>query len=195
MKRIKLSDEKLRNSIIYFVKNTRYLGVTKLMKLLYFLDFFHYSNTGRSVTGLRYHAWDLGPVPVDVWTELRVGNGALHLDTVVKTEKKSGRNGNEFIAIKAVEPSASVDEDVFTDRELHFLQQVSEVFRDSTAEQMVEATHLPNHPWDVTFNTKGKDVLIDYELALIGVQPPEVIDNIREWQDNRLEVEGILDQL
>ena len=33
--------EKLINAIIYFAKNTRFLGKTKLCKLLYFLDFEH----------------------------------------------------------------------------------------------------------------------------------------------------------
>jgi uncharacterized phage-associated protein len=55
--------EKLINAIIYFAGNTRFCGKTKLFKLLYLLDFHHFRDSGRSVTGLDYHAWKNGPVP------------------------------------------------------------------------------------------------------------------------------------
>jgi hypothetical protein len=41
--------EKLVNAIIYFCHNTKYCGKTKLMKLLYFLDFIHFKQTAKSV--------------------------------------------------------------------------------------------------------------------------------------------------
>jgi len=57
--------EKLVNAIVFFAGNTRYCGKTKLFKLLYLLDFHHFRETGRSVTGLEYRAWKHGPVPFD----------------------------------------------------------------------------------------------------------------------------------
>ena len=39
--------EKLINSIIYFISNTKYCGKTKLFKLLYYLDFMHFIGTKR----------------------------------------------------------------------------------------------------------------------------------------------------
>jgi len=62
--------EKLINAIIYFANNTKRCGKTKLLKLLYFLDFRHFKQTGKSVTGLDYYAWDMGPVPKDLYNEL-----------------------------------------------------------------------------------------------------------------------------
>src|SRR3972149_1376061 len=62
--------EKLINAIIFFADNTRFLGKTKLCKLLYFLDFGHFKETGRSVTGMDYYAWKMGPVPVDLYEEV-----------------------------------------------------------------------------------------------------------------------------
>jgi len=55
--------DKLINAIIYLSSNTNYCGKTKLMKLLYFRDFKHFRQTGKSVTGLDYYAWEMGPVP------------------------------------------------------------------------------------------------------------------------------------
>lgn len=44
--------EKLINAIVFFAANTRHCGKVKLFKLLYLLDFAHFRETGRSVTGL-----------------------------------------------------------------------------------------------------------------------------------------------
>lgn len=62
--------EKLLNAIIFFAQNTRNLGKVKLWNLLYFLDFQHYRDVGRSVTGLQYFAWPKGPVPVELQNEV-----------------------------------------------------------------------------------------------------------------------------
>jgi uncharacterized phage-associated protein len=62
--------EKLINAIIYFATHTKYCGKTKLMKLLYFLDFKYFKQTGKSVTGQDYFAWQMGPVPRDLFEEL-----------------------------------------------------------------------------------------------------------------------------
>ena len=62
--------EKLINAIIYFVRNTKHCHKLKLFKLLSFLDFEHYRQTGRSVTGLHYDAWPKGPVPSHLDEEL-----------------------------------------------------------------------------------------------------------------------------
>ena len=62
--------EKLIKAIIYFSKNTKYYGKTKLLKLLYFLDFSEFRETGISVTGFDYVAWEKGPVPKELFEEL-----------------------------------------------------------------------------------------------------------------------------
>ena len=61
--------EKLVNAILFFAHATKHLGKIKLFKLLYLLDFEHFRQTGRSVTGLDYQAWKFGPVPVEVMQE------------------------------------------------------------------------------------------------------------------------------
>ena len=67
--------EKMINAIIYFANHTRHLGKIKLFKLLYLLDFEHFRQTGRSVTGLDYRAWKFGPVPVAL--EKHTGHASL----------------------------------------------------------------------------------------------------------------------
>src|SRR4029077_11187228 len=59
------SEEKLQQVILYFLEhiNNVHLGRTKLMKLLYFVDFDHYEAHGQSVTGATYRKLPHGPYP------------------------------------------------------------------------------------------------------------------------------------
>ena len=95
--------EKLINAIIYFVNNTKTCGLVKLFKLLSFLDFEHFRQTGRSVTGLDYFAWPWGPVPRDLFFEIK-GQPKEDLARAVtfgKNENKSeGENSKNFTVIK-----------------------------------------------------------------------------------------------
>jgi len=151
--------EKLLNSIVYFAKNTRYLGITKLMKLLYFLDFTHFKQTGKSVTGLDYYAWKKGPVPSRLWREII--NIDKH-DDLKRTISLSG-DKEEFQEIKAKE---KFNPEYFSKRELKLLKDIALIFKDARAEDMVKVAHLPNDPWDRTIKNMGKDAMIDYMLAL-----------------------------
>jgi len=65
--------QKLIHAVVFFASNTKYCGKVKLFKLLYLLDFGHFRQTGRSVTGLDYLAWKFGPVPLALaqeWDQL-----------------------------------------------------------------------------------------------------------------------------
>src|SRR5690348_10199025 len=63
--------EKLINAIIYFLNNTKHCHTLKLYKLLNFSDFEHFRQTGRTITGLTYKAWQKGPVPTDLHAEIK----------------------------------------------------------------------------------------------------------------------------
>lgn len=153
---IKRQREKLINAIIYFCQNTKYCGKTKLMKLLYFFDFMHFKQTGKSVTGLDYYAWDMGPVPKDLYEELECMNSDLAKAISIMPQDK-------FQKICARQ---KINDNYFTPRQKKLLSVISEIFRDSKAEQMVESTHLKNHPWDKTIKQKGRLCKIDYMLAI-----------------------------
>ena len=68
---------RLIDVIVYFAKYTQYCGKITLFKLLYLLDFEHFRQTGKSVTGYDYQAWKFGPVPVDLMEEWEEPGGDL----------------------------------------------------------------------------------------------------------------------
>lgn len=177
------SREKLVNAVIYFVQNTKYCGKTKLFKLLYFLDFEHFSKTGRSVTGLNYFAWPKGPVPVDIFDEVESPDGVL--EGAVSASKRRAYNGkviNDIVLIK--EFSATH----FSKRELNLLAALSNEYANSYADDMVEATHLENLPWHQVYEENGqKQQLIPYELALKKSEYEQTIKNVledKEFKEN-----------
>jgi uncharacterized phage-associated protein len=174
--------EKLISAIIFFTKNAtprgQALGLTKLMKLLYFLDFWHYKETGFSVTGQEYSAWPQGPVPADVWSELRLGAGILPKlkGSIVLLE-------NPDVNLFAIRPTkqAKFNESLFTKRELRIMNTVAEIFMEVNAAQISEASHMKGKPWQKTLQSKGEKGKIDYDLILSEVSEAEAND-IKEYQ-------------
>lgn len=169
--------EKLINAIIFFAKNTRFLGKTKLCKLLYFLDFEHFKETGRSVTGMDYFAWKMGPVPVDLYEEVDMPEADLA--EKVEFAETPTRNGSMLV----VRPVAEFDNSHFSKREMRIMRALSEEFRDTRADDMIEATHLENRPWHKIYVEDGKrQQQIPYDLALRRQEAEVMHDVIAERQ-------------
>lgn len=159
--------EKLINAILFFSKRVRYLGKTKLFKLLYFLDFEHYKQKGRAVTGLEYYAWPMGPVPVDLQNEIEAQQPEDDMSAHLRFHKRplpGTKNNGWMLDVHAL---ADFDPTHFTKRELQIMEELAEEFRDAKAEDIVEATHLENLPWHEIYVTEGRQQdRIPYELAL-----------------------------
>lgn len=157
--------KKLLNAVLFFAKNTKRLNLTKLSKLLYFLDFTHFQQTGYPSIGLEYYAFQKGPVPKDFWLEIRERNvpkdfiGKLAL--IPRTDDFAP-NFKE-LEIRAIE---SPDLSIFTPREVKILEDLAFIYKDAWAWQISEVTHLPKQPWDITIKEKGPNQLIDYLLAI-----------------------------
>jgi len=150
--------EKLVNAIIYFAKNTKFCGKIKLMKLLYFLDFRHFKETGKSVTELEYYAWERGPVPKDLFQELEDLKPDLKAAiNVIRLDKTT---------LQQIVSKRDFDDKYFSNREKRLLEEIAYVFENAKAEEMVEVTHLENEPWHRTLTKEGQWHKIDYLLAI-----------------------------
>jgi uncharacterized phage-associated protein len=187
MKLIDKKIEKLQNAIVFFSKKTKFCGLTKLMKLLYFLDFIHFRQTGKSVTGKDYFAWKMGPVPVDVYREITgIEDKGLDLAKIVALIPKG-----DFLKQITPKIGAKFHKDVFTEKEFRILQTVAEIFQNALAEDMVEVSHLKNHPWEITKSTKGYLKRIDYNLALDGSEDQLNREIVKERQNEISEMQRL----
>ncbi len=159
------SEEKLQQVILYFLEriNNVHLGRTKLMKLLYFVDFDHAEKHGRPVTGAVYRKLPHGPYPKDAEK------------LIARMEKKglvaevTAARG-EFSQRRLITLGAKFDANLFSGAELQTLERVAADWADATAAEVEAATHA-EAPWAGTQDGK----VIDYELAEyrkpIGVEP------------------------
>ena len=171
--------EKLINAIIYFLNSTKFCGKTKLFKLLYYLDFMHFRETGRSVTGVDYYAWQFGPVPKTLAEEIKSPEPDLNTSISIQ------ENNTDFTVMK---PKRKFDDAFFTKREMRLLENVAYIFKDAKADDMVETSHLPNHPWDKTIKSKGEPAKIDYTLALDDTEASLSLDEVLERLRDREEI-------
>lgn len=159
---IRREREKLINTVIYFTTHTQYCGKVKLFKLLYFLDFKHYKATARSVTGMDYFAWKMGPVPVELDEEI----DAPEPDMADSLEFSMIpiRDGTQTML--QINSKRDFDPKHFSKRELGLMESLAAEYVSKMADDMIEATHLENLPWDQVYNKQGKvRQLIPYELA------------------------------
>ncbi|MCX5826222.1 MAG: DUF4065 domain-containing protein [Deltaproteobacteria bacterium] len=176
--------ERLINAIIYFAKNTKYCGKTKLMKLLYFFDFFYFQQTGKTITGLEYETWERGPVPRKLYEELSSMKADLSAAIAIVPLEK----------INLIKAKEKFENEHFAPKQLQLLEKVAYIFRDARAEDMTEISHLKHQPWDTTLKHKGMYQKIDYLLAIDGSKEclcAEDACDIRNEIDEMYEIFGI----
>lgn len=155
--------QKLINAIVFFAENTQFCGKIKLFKLLYLMDFEHFSQTGKSVTGFEYQAWKFGPVPTDLmeeWEEFSPDMGqAVHIEF----EKEV-----DYVR-QAVKVNADINfnDELFTPRELRIMSDIAEKFSETKSAKLIDVTHEQNGAWDKVWRKGlGDRQSIPYALAL-----------------------------
>ena len=157
------SRQKLINAIVFFASNTQFCGKVKLFKLLYLMDFEHFSQTGKSVTGFEYQAWKFGPVPtilMEEWEELSPDLAqAVHIveEKVIDYERQ---------AVK-VNQGVAFDDAFFSPRQLGIMQTLADKYYKTYSPKMIDVTHQQNGAWDKVWqNGQGAQKPIPYALSL-----------------------------
>jgi hypothetical protein len=156
--------EKLVNAINYFVRNTKHCHTLKLFKLLNFLDFEHYRQTGFSVTGLQYKAWPQGPVPSQLWHELqnKIGDDLRRSVAVVQVKDDL----TDQLVRRDLRAVAEFDPKYFSKRELKLMGLLVEFFAETPGADMSKFSHATGLPWGKVYrNGAGKWKDIPYELS------------------------------
>jgi uncharacterized phage-associated protein len=174
--------KKLLNAILFFASNTKRLNLGKLSKLLYSLDFIHFNQMGYPSIGLRYYAFEKGPVPRDFWLEIRDADLPEDFKGKIALIRKTDDFAPNYkeVEICALEKP---DLSVFTPREVKILEDLAYVYKEATASDMSEVTHLPKRPWDITIREKGKNQPIDYLVSICeesAVGLDEAADSLKE---------------
>jgi len=117
--------KKLLNAVLFFAANTNRVNLGKLLKLLYFLDFMHFKQTGYPSIGLEYHAFEWGPVPRDFWVEIKYANVPEDFKGKIGLIPKTDDFAPSYreVEVHAIEKP---DLSVFTPREIKILEHLAE---------------------------------------------------------------------
>jgi uncharacterized phage-associated protein len=156
--------EKLINAIIYFSQHTTHCHTLKLFKLLNLLDFEHFRQTGRTVTGLKYSAWENGPVPPALYREIKDGIKPDLANAVAIREQRD--EFSDKLLRRDIRAKAKFHAGVFTPRERSIMEHIAEVFKDARGYTMRDFSHIKGLPWKSVYgNGEGKGGIIDPALS------------------------------
>lgn len=158
-----INRDRMINAVLFFAQKTKYCGKIKLFKLLYLLDFEHFKQTGKSVTGYDYQAWKFGPVPTSLMEEFEQLEADLSALVRIVPEQVI-----DYVR-QTVKPNEGVefnDED-FSPRQLRIMNQLAEQYAVTRSPEMIDVTHVVNGAWDKIWNQgAGARQPIPYELAI-----------------------------
>lgn len=108
--------EKVAEMVRWFVGKCDSVCPTKLNKLMFYADFHHYRQTGRSISGLRYRAIQYGPVPehYDTIYDNIAGIEKTYEITTYGTESTSISLTTEPTMTELTEPEVNTLNTIFT---------------------------------------------------------------------------------
>jgi len=157
-----LNRDKYIHSILFFLEkiNNKYLGKTKLMKLLYFLDFGYYEIHEESITNDKYVWYPHGPVPSRADTILNYMEKKDLIER--KMVKFDNRKQERYLPVEKFRAS------IFTAEELRSLEKIASFYEEYSTQEIEDEAHR-DIPWLLSKPPEGEKVgrdYIDYELAL-----------------------------
>ncbi len=160
-KKIIFQKDKMKHVILYFLEhiNNFHLGKTKLMKLLYYVDFDNVQKFGAPITGAKYRKLPLGPVPDeadDVINEMVKSGDVEAVEAIIFSKGKP----TDYKQHRLLPVNAKFDPALFSGPEMETLEFVAKMWEDANATQMKLASHK-EAPWAATEDGKA----IDYEMA------------------------------
>lgn len=155
---------KLTNLLLYLIAtgNPTYNDKLKLNKLLFYTDFNHYKNTGKSITGFSYRAVPYGPVPANYdYIFAYMTNQAK----LIETEFSKTQSSRIYEWFNAIQP---FDLSFFEPEELETIHKIMEEFKDISSWDLVELSHLES-AWKELHESSGMVSYQEYGFDLRGI--------------------------
>lgn len=168
---MKIPLPKLKALIRYFGTYTdgRFLGITKLMKLMYFVDFLHVKKYGSPITYDTYVNLEHGPIPSTIMNLVNTAASDPDQSMLADTLSIERLNGVEMKRIVCTHEFDSNDERLFSSTELKILKEVVKRFGDKNTKFIEEASHKDT-PWKTT------KLLEEIPYALATEDPDTQVD-------------------
>ena len=140
--------DKFANMVLFFINDAPFK--VKLNKLLFFADFANFKYSGYSISGCKYAAIPMGPVPNDYSLIFGLLESREYLTTTLVNIKD--KEYDKFIPMKKFNKS------LFNASEIETLQDVSEKFKSLPTEKIKNISH-EDKAW---IDNQSKKAIIDY---------------------------------
>jgi uncharacterized phage-associated protein len=146
---ITLAQEKAFNVLVYFAERIKPLYFTKAIKLLYLADEMAVRQTGVPITWLNYKVWKLGPVPEDIYHQVKF---AQH-----QHQKGLGSDAIKYLEISEpieplrdgilLKPALAFNDDQFSDYDVEILDAVIGAYGKLNSDQIIDLLHAKGTLW------------------------------------------------
>lgn len=134
-----VEESKYQNVILYLCDGVggSLKGKKKLAKLLYYADFdnYEYNESGKSITGDKYEAWKMGPVPMSFMSVID------KLEKNGKLKKYSIDNSQNYSPTEVFECIGKPDMSKFSKDEISILDRVIKRYGSLSGKQLEDLTH------------------------------------------------------
>lgn len=161
--------KRLKEAAIYVMelaKDFEYFGLVKLNKVLWRADFLAFHERQFPITGRQYQKLEHGPAPVEmrpVLREMEETGWMTYITSTVPHEKRPA----------PLSPPKLMN---LSPRELEFLKELAEHYRNMTAAQTSKNSH------GVAWNTRDIGSLIPYEAVIFDDTPlPQELEHKLLW--------------
>ena len=125
-----LSLDRLKNVMLYILERCNDVWCTKMNKLLFYVDFLSYRDSGMAITGLSYRAVDFGPVP-ERWEKVYSEFPEVHQEF----RQAGDFEGSVLIATQ------NADVSLFTDFELQVMDKVCSLLGKKSSRELSRISH------------------------------------------------------
>ena len=144
--------QKLSHMVIFFAEKLK-PWKTQLNKLLFYADFQTFALTGFSMSGVKYRAIDMGPVPNN-FSSIFEYMSNQNLVEIKSTSFENGGIGEQFWP----KNNQNFNKELFTETELKTLESVAETLAQLKTQDLIARSHQEK-AWTENYPSKG---LISY---------------------------------
>lgn len=153
--------EKFTEMVVFFSEQMEPFK-TKMNKLLFFADFLLFKKTCFSISGVRYKAINMGPVPTNFNSAFEYLTNSGEID-IHYTQFPQGYVGEQFKARR----ERPFNKNIFLEEEIKILHHVADRFRNVSTLEIIEISHL-EEAWKQNYPDK-KDISYRYAFELTQV--------------------------
>lgn len=173
-----LNQNKIGNLIALLANKIPDLYMTKVLKLLYVIDETSVTETGLTVTDIKYKVWIKGPVPVPIYYDL------LHDDSILKNYfdvKKVPIKNSKKLRIQILPKEAvQFDDNEFSEYEMELIERIINDYGDWSTNRLINHLHKEGSAWKKVVDENGLEDLFKTDEVNVTNYPIEFADLIKD---------------